>query len=357
MRKLLITAAVLCSFLAQASTGAFAVDHFKMLEVKVGDQKHTGRVMLHNDEVCWLLKRDGRLQEIDIGTVTGFSEHKDRFRSLTQIELKSALREEFGKSFDISTTQHYVVVAPTGTSERFAAIFEQIYRDFVRSLRTRGLKVDEPEFPLAAVVLPNQAAFFKYCKGDKMPAINGLMGYYLKSSNRVALFQHRDSEDVDSTVIHEATHQVAFNTGIHSRVAEQQKWVIEGLATVFEADGVRHRGTTSSLADRVNRERYLWFLDYAKSRRAANGIEAIVRDNNLFSTAILDAYAESWALTFFLLETRPADYSKFLKIQVAREPFKDYDSATRLKDFQAVFGRDLAELDAQLVRYIRKIGN
>src|SRR5262245_20690259 len=31
------------------------------------------------------------------------------------------------------------------------------------------------------------------------------------------------------TMIHEATHQVAFNTGLHSRLGCNPKWVVEGL--------------------------------------------------------------------------------------------------------------------------------
>ena len=334
---------------------AFAVDHFKLLDVQVGDQRHSGRIMIHDDQSCWLLKRDGRLQEIAVEEVTEFVERGDRFKSLTQIELKNQLRSEFGKSFEVFTTQHYVVAARTGDAGHYAGVFEQIYRDFVRSFRTRGLHVDEPEFPLIAIVFPDQTGFVNYCRTERTPVQPGLLGYYLPSSNRVAMYQRPNSLDVDSVVIHEATHQIAFNTGVHSRLADHPKWVVEGLATVFESDGVRIRTSSNRPAERVNRERYLWFLEYSKLRRSANTLTSLISENRLFETAVLDAYSEAWALSFFLLETRPADYARYLKVLAEREPLKTYDSPSRLKDFTEVFGSDFGELDTRLLRFIRRI--
>ena len=134
--------------------------------------------------------------------------------------------------------------APPGAGERFTRLFEGLYRQLVVIFTARGFHIHEPEFPLIAVVLPDQANFLRYCQKDKVPLKPGLRGYYLPSSNRVALFDATrnglgDASDVDDTVIHEATHQVAFNLGIHSRMNADPKWVVEGLATVFEREAAR----------------------------------------------------------------------------------------------------------------------
>ena len=225
------------------------------------------------------------------------------------------------------------------------------------SFRTRGLDVSEPEFPLVAIVFPDQARFVEYCKTERMPVQPGLVGYYFPASNRVAMYQRPNSDDVDGTVIHEATHQIAFNTGVHSRLADHPKWVVEGLAMVFESEGVRSRQGHSSSIDRVNRERYLWFQEYRKSRRAENSLVTLVSENQSFDKSTLDAYSEAWALTFFLLETRPADYAKFLKILAARKPLIPYNSESRLADFTAVFGKDLKELDTRFLRFINRLSD
>ena len=54
------------------------------------------------------------------------------------------------------------------------------------------------------------------------------------------------------TIIHEATHQTAFNVGIHNRFADQPQWLVEGLATMFEARGVWNSPSYHTLKDRIN---------------------------------------------------------------------------------------------------------
>ena len=62
------------------------------------------------------------------------------------------------------------------------------------------------------------------------------------------------------------------------------------------------------------------------------------------------AYAESWALTHYLLETQPRKYTDFLT-RAARTTAANQDEATRLREFQAVFGADWNMLDAQFRRF------
>jgi len=344
----------LLAFLLGRPCIVIALDHYKLLDLHVGDQRYVGRVMTHNDQLCWLLHRDGRLQQFPIAKVTEFTEVSDRFKPHTQLELKSQLRSEFDQTYEVRTTSHYVVVARQGAAEGYAKIFEEIYRDFVRAFRSRGFHVDEPEFPLVAIVFQDQAGFLKYCRNEGTQALPGMMGYYLSTSNRVAMFERPNASEVDKTVIHEATHQIAFNTGIHSRLAKHPRWVVEGLATVFEADGVRSRQGTTSPLDRVNRERYLWFGDYSRSRRATQSLSGFIRDDQAFGASILDAYAESWALSFYLIETRPAEYSRYLKQLVKRDPLSGYDGAARLKDFTDTFG-EVHALESAYLRFYQHL--
>ena len=70
------------------------------------------------------------------------------------------------------------------------------------------------------------------------------LGHYDPASNRVFLFDVTSgtsgddwSENAD-TIIHEATHQTAYNVGVHKRFTAAPRWLVEGLATMFEARGV-----------------------------------------------------------------------------------------------------------------------
>ncbi len=71
-------------------------------------------------------------------------------------------------------------------------------------------------------------------QGDKIDS--RVLGYYSSRSNRITLYDvggtaagsaawHQNAD----TIIHEATHQTAYNTGVHRRFAQTPKWVVEGL--------------------------------------------------------------------------------------------------------------------------------
>ena len=79
---------------------------------------------------------------------------------------------------------------------------------------------------------------------------NGVVGYYDRNSNRINLYDMGERAEGANwrrnaaVLIHEATHQMAFNTGVHSRFCPPPTWLAEGLAMLFEAPGVHDRATT-----------------------------------------------------------------------------------------------------------------
>jgi hypothetical protein len=335
--------------------GLFAAD--PLLKIRYQDQWLTGKVVHHSSADCWFVSPAGQLQQIPFKAVTEY-ETVGTFQAKRPAELRESLVREFGRSYRVAVASPYVVVGEGDSAERLSPLFDQLYRQFFTSFRARGLPVHQAEFPLVAVVLPTRQRFEEYCKAEGVPASSGLLGYYLPSSNRVALYEQRERANatgLDDTVIHEAVHQVAFNVGVHSRLGANPKWVVEGLATVWEREAVRLGTTGATRAALINPERFDWFAKYQQQRRPAMGLTQVVGDERLFATAPLDAYAESWLLTFFLLETRSAEYSRYLKKLAARDPDQKYSSEERLSDFSASFGKDLAILDAQLLRFFEQL--
>ena len=158
--------------------------------------------------------------------------------------------------------------------------------------------------------------------------------------------------DLQSTIVHEATHQIAYNFGLHSRMGETPRWVAEGIATVFEPEGVRDSSAGRDIKQRLNRERFIEFQNYAKSRRPAKSLKAFIESDSLYESAVLDFYAQSWALTFFLIETRPRNFSAYLKRMAARDPFAEYPAADRIADFRDTIHKDIDWLDVQFLRFV-----
>ena len=327
-----------------------------LIEIKVGKEQFSGRIVAADDRDCWVFQRDGRMSRVRMDDVDDCSEVDPRFRPLPSVELRDQLKTEFGRDFEVKATSHYIVVARKESAERYAKLFEQVYRQFHSYFVPRGFRMEEPEFPLVAVVLPDQASFTKYCRAEGANPKPGVVGYYLPVSNRVALYDRTTSgrtrdDDTNDTVIHEATHQVAFNTGVHSRIGQSPQWVVEGLATLFESEGIRTKQSGGSSLDRINPERFEWFQTYRRQRRIPASLESFIRNDNAFQRAALDAYSEAWALTFYLAESRSAELAAYLRTIAARDPLQPYTADERLNDFQAAFGADLTLIESGFLRF------
>jgi hypothetical protein len=358
-----------------------------LLELTSKGKAVQGKLAAKDDRSCWLLGRDGYLSELELRNVEEYRIAAPQFQRFSPAELRDQLRREFGGNLEIAGTEHYLVCAAPGKAGAYAAVFESVYRGFYSYASTRGFRVAKPEFPLVAVVLPGRVAFADYCKKDGLRATPGLMGYYHRLTNRVALFDAGDEKvsahempgkrelavaapfgnlprssvfariegSLEDTIIHETTHQVAFNLGLHTRIGENPQWVVEGLATVFEAPGIRNSASNTSVETRLNRERYLWFGEYRKSRRKPKSLAAFVGSDALFKSATLDAYSEAWALSFYLIESRPSQYARYLKGISERNPLQPYEPTERVDDFKKAFGADLALLEADFLRFYERL--
>ena len=170
--------------------------------------------------------------------------------------------------------------------------------------------------PLVAVVFRNQDDYFAHAAAGGTQLQPGTLGHYDPTSNRMFLFDIGESGgDADwaanaETIIHEATHQTAYNVGVHRRFAEQPRWAVEGLAMMFEARGVWDAAAVRPQADRINRDRLDYFRRTAEER-PADWLVQLVASDEPFETDALAAYAEAWTLTFYLCETRPQEYSAY----------------------------------------------
>lgn len=368
-----------------------------LVEGKIGGETLRGKIVARSPSSLWLLGQDGSLRPLPADDAPRLHQISPRFSGWTGSILREQLRNEFGKSFDVVGTRHYVVCARGEKKARsYAETFEELFRTFQMYFSVRGFKINEPEFPLVAIVFPDYESFARYAQAGKISATKTLKGYYLTTSNRVALYEEpgiaaakvswppapadlftRDlaaraefplpafaerppawgaiEASLKDTMIHEATHQAAFNTGLHSRIGQSPKWIVEGLATVFEAPGVRSSASNSPLKMRINRDRFLWFGNYVKARRQPKSLESFLAGDDLFKSSVLDAYSEAWALSFFLIETRPRAYAAYLRTIAARNPLLIYPADERLTDFKKTVSNELPLLEAEFLRFIAAI--
>lgn len=369
---------------ALSALTAKAAGNESLVEVRDGKTVTTGKLLAQDKERAMLLDRAGRLHDLTLGSVK-LQATNSRFQPLSVMDLRNQLAREFGKGFEVGSTRHYLVLAPSGRASDYAKVFEEQYSTLQRYFQVRGFTLTDPQFPLVAVVFPSQKQFTEYARGEGSKTMANMQGYYSPRTNRVALFESQarsvavsalDPRDVQrtegvsplvqappvfgtteselkATMIHEATHQIAYNIGLHSRLGETPRWVVEGMATAFEPDGMRSTLAGSQPSQRINRERYLVFQNYVKSgRRPPKSLRSFIESEALYETAVLDFYAQSWALTFFLVETRPRNYAAYLKRIAARNPFSAYPAKERLADFKETIHPDVDWLDVQFAKFI-----
>lgn len=350
----------LCAGLALLAHGARAAEipGKGTLELSLHGSRIEGTPLAWSQQNVLLLSRDGRLWDFAPQEAKEFRRVSNTFSSYPASVMQAQLMAELGKGFEVTGTGHYLVAHPVGENA-WAQRFEDLYRNFVLYFSVRGFELEEPRFPLVAIVLKSHQDFVRYAARDGRQLPAGVIGYYSPLTNRVALFDQTGgsrggdwSQNAD-TIIHEATHQTAFNTGLHQRFAPQPRWVVEGLATMFEASGVWNSRAHTRAGDRVNKGQLAQFRKF-ESSRPAGALASMLASDRGFEANPLAAYSEGWAWSYFLMEKEPRNYAKYLQRLMQIPDFTERTSAQRQADFTAVFGTYLRMLEARFARFMQE---
>lgn len=336
-----------------------------------------GRIVVEaSDGGIVLLGQDGRLWNITPKQIRHQTATGKPFSLFTAKELGPRLQTELGDRFRIVRTTHYVICSSTGV--RYAkwcgALFERLLTSFRSYWRTRGLELHAPPGPLIAIILADRKQFARYAAADVGSAAEMSKGYYSIRSNRMVLYDLTAGEAVRpartiqeivrrvsaspltvATVVHEATHQIAFNSGMHTRYADNPLWLTEGMAMYFEAPDLRSRAGWRT-AGKINPARMRRFQDYRRKRRKSGSLQRLFTDDQRFNDpkTAADAYAEAWALTYFLIRKKGRRYARYLQLISRKRPLRFDKPEQRLIDFRKAFGDDLDRLDRDFLRYMRR---
>lgn len=387
-----------------AGNTAFGEARARLIEIKDDVEAYQGKLLARTNDQCFLMDSYGAIAQLPMSRMKSFAVLGENFRSSSTGEFRQKLQQEFRAGYEIQSSTHFMVVGKKGSGKAYTSLFEEIYRQVESFYSIRGFETRTPEVTLVAVVLGTKEEFKEYCGRDQVLWSEELRGYYSLKTNRVVLYDDpallhtitaidADHElqsssstssavstaavisadygestsgkltallnsvagETASTIVHETTHQVGYNIGIHSRIGHTPVWVIEGLATVLEAPGVRTRGK-SSQKEKVNSERLNWFNVEFEPRRKPGDLAKLIASDEMFSKQVLDAYSFSWAVSYFLTESpaRSRLFMSYLRLIEERDPMKPYSAEDRLKDFQSVFG-DIARVEVDLLRSLDRL--
>lgn len=333
------------------------------LRMDVDGDRIEGLPIYWDKEIFYLLGRDGQLREFDLALAKKSQRVGEPFRPFSQGEMRGQLTREFGEHFDITATGNFLVVHPIGESHKWPPRFEKLYREMLVYFGTRGIDIQKPEFPLVAVVLPNQATFMQYAAATGTNISGSVLGYYTPVSNRIFIYaassggrNQADWRENATTLVHEAAHQTAYNVGLHKRLAVQPRWLVEGLGTLFEAPGVYDAARHPARSDRVNRDQLRRYQQAFGQKGLPQGaLMELIAYDRLFKASPGAAYTLSWALTFTLSETEPSQYARFLALNHRKQRFVKLSPAQRVQDFQSVFGSDVRMMESRVHRYMMDV--
>ena len=333
-----------------------------------------------------LLAPDGALWNIEPQEIVAHKQTAAPFAPLTQAAAAKKVLGELPAGFEVYTTVHYVICYNTSRAyaQWVGALYERLYAGFMNYWKYRGFKLHEPELPMIALVFATRDGYAKYVApelGDERPDI---IAFYSLRSNRVTMYDltgveslrrsgdrrgsaaqinrmlaRPEAETMVATIVHEATHQLAFNSGLQTRFADIPLWVLEGLAVYFESPDLGNSKGWKTIGA-VNRVRLDRFRDYL-GRRPANSLVSLISGDTRFRSPslALDAYAEAWALNYYLIRRKPKAFFAYMKVMAAKKTLvavpADRRAEQRIQEFKAAFGNDLPHLDEDFVRYMRRI--
>ncbi len=329
-----------------------------MVSVRAGKNVAEGAVLAADAQTVILLRPSGAMNIVERNRMDSIEPSGQSFAAWGDHEMRTQLSAEFGADYAVSRTPHFFVVHPHGSYQKWAAPFEELYQRFRQYFSSRGVSLAEPEFAMVAVVLNSREEFDWFLAKHQAPDQH-VLGYYAPRSNRIITYQPTDSAaDLQdfSTIVHEATHQTAYNTGIHSRFTQTPRWATEGLAVMFESRGVNNSAWFGSRDERVHAAQLgeLMRLSSGSQPSLPTVADLIARDDS-FRSSPGYSYALAWGLTFYLAENYPQQYVRYLERMAAVENFQNQDANQRLEDFASAFNVRIEELEQRMWLYLKKL--
>jgi hypothetical protein len=308
--------------------------------------------------------------------------------------VETQLRETTNlKNMKVATSQHYIMLHDTSDvkggrkrqtrSEARLELLELVYESYFMKFAIDGVVLEPPAEPMMVLLFADEATYLRYATVLD-PKLKMASGFWSPEDNISVFFDQGTTEEMkvltevakslqkskaqlrgtavskeiahlansfdllikiakeesDTEVVsHEATHQLAGNTGLMPRGKLGLTWAHEGLASYFETPAGAGWGGVGA----VNATRLSSYRRVARDP-ARSSLELLVSDM-LFDAArsqteIVDAYGNAWALTHFLMENhfeKLVDYYRRCS-EVEEDAGGKIMRSTLVEIFKDVFG-------------------
>jgi Protein of unknown function (DUF1570) len=287
-------------------------------------------------------------------------------------------------------------------AEHRLELLEKVYDSFFMKYALLGHPLPVPKEPMRVVLFSDHANYLNFVR-ILDPALKMAAGFYSPKENIAIFYLQKSDESRDGlnelvsalvdmretarrertegagelirmvkslellvdiegenqeieVVTHEATHQLAANSGLMDREKFHVRWAHEGLASYFEAP----KDATWSGIGAVNETRLEYYRILALHPEYSK-LQFVVTDRifdyagNQF-TAVA-AYGQAWALTHFLMNNRTDQLVQFYREMATDTEDTERDDQWRnklLATFVECFG-DMDALELEWQRYMRNL--
>jgi hypothetical protein len=320
-------------------------------------------------------------------------------------ELRELVRNDGMK---IANSNHFILLHDTpdkpaegskkSRAEERLDLLERVYESFLLLFYARGMELEIPKERMKVVLFNNYDDYYNFSTSHS-PQLASASGFWDPAINTSVFYDHgtdetfkvlqklsktyekiaddairqklkgqaelirfartlkvliqiaQENEDI-TVVSHEATHQMAGNTGLFPRHVLVPSWVHEGLATYFECPS----DATWAGIGAVNGDRLNWYRALEADREHSN-IDFIVTDQ-VFDLAgnhatRVAAYGQAWALTHFMLENEFDKMMEYYRALGELPPNLVFGTDTLSEVFVKVFGEERKGMDQRWRAYMR----
>jgi hypothetical protein len=353
-------------------------DPLLRVTIREGEQTRIaeGRSLVDAQDGGILLEeRNGRLRLLSPDVIASRFEQPESFRRMSGEEVATDLLTQVPAGFEAIETPHYVLCFSSAEeyAEFCGKLLEKVFDEYFQFMKTHEIHVVAPVGKLPVIVFLSESDFRKYAEAQHPEtSFADTPGYYSIRENQMLLLDLTRDRSVRSaktirklmaqqplqvaTVVHEAVHQLAFNSGLQVRMADNPVWLSEGLAVYFEPLSPR----TSLLWKEpgiVNGRHHPEFMRVTAQGAPQIPFVQLIGSDRSFrdSQSVAAAYAESWALTTYLFRQKKSEMRQYLSELARRKPLKAVTEAQRLSEFRAAFGGSPDELEQEVVSYVQRL--
>ncbi len=344
----------------------------------LGEQQLVGRVLVQAADGGLLLEEPGgRIRQFAPAALIGQQLTSQPFVPHAAAALSAELKQQAGAEFQCISTDHYVICSDGNPifAEMCGRLLETVHDRFFEFFRGSHSITLRPLQGHLPVMVFSSVEDYRRFAADQHPDVDfaDTPGYYSVRDNQILLTEMvsaaaelrsesairrklSQSPRQIATIVHEAVHQLAFNTGLHVRLADNPLWLTEGLAVWFEPASPRAK-LLWSRPGQVNPVHHPAFQHFSRGGRLHVPLEGLLSANESFAgeKTVAAAYAESWALTAYLIRHHRRGYDRLLARVAARKPLIVVSAEERLTEFQDSVGRSLHEIDDALIPFVARL--